>query len=662
MMRHPIGRVLILGALLLVTISIFGQQVPDIAQLKAAIEKLERVAHDGSLSPEVKELNERFLKQRRAQLQVLLHSRISALQEYRTQIGSTLSSDEKAEIDRSIQTLTRDLDGLSTNGSSTLDASVGKQEATSDRSGPGAAVTDILTAEPPPSTDPRAITPPTRPPTPLNGGTPSSGPNVVQGAAAAPPPCNLKSFRSNPKAYSLVDSYICNLVESVKLSKTGDPVHFRAPQPLSGIDLDAAFSRLMIILEAKKGRTDELVRAEESRTDKQVGGGSANSGSTSLVVKGNVPAILGFAVENGALVEDKTGSTITFRGNPVGIFKALAGQGLAGGYDLDDRTTRFLRRFSFAASFDTDRGSQPGVFTGMKEQLSEISGRAVLYDKRDPRRGEYKKDWEDFLTNAAQSFLTTDAAVRGVLLDTSTAVSFWKDPAMNSWFVETQKALAAASPDQVEDILIKQLNDLPIDKLSSDFNSELAKFETQFNLFLRDRNAILKKIGKAGVLTLDYSNQRNINKPDLSNFRLVGEKGFLNGRLDVTGNASLSAFNTRPVGSNIGRLRDAQAALQIDRTFGSAERTGVFVLSFGYKYQHLAENSMTQVGTIVPNTKGNISVGQLKLTVPIKGLGIKFPISVTFANRTELVKEKTVRGNFGFTFDLDSIFAKFKPF
>src|SRR5207253_2165899 len=100
-------------------------------------------------------------------------------------------------------------------------------------------------------------------------------------------------------------------------------------------------------------------------------------------------------------------------------------------------------------------------------------------------------------------------------------VSFWKDPAMNAWFVETQKLLAAALPDQVEDVVVKQLNNLPIDKLTPEFNSQLAKFETKFNIFLRDRNSILKKIGKAGVLTLDYNNERNVNKPDLSSFRLV---------------------------------------------------------------------------------------------------------------------------------------------
>lgn len=38
------------------------------------------------------------------------------------------------------------------------------------------------------------------------------------------------------------------------------------------------------------------------------------------------------------------------------------------------------------------------------------------------------------------------------------------------------------------------------------------------------------------------------------------------------------------------------------------------------------------------------------------------PISFTIANRTELVKEKEVRGNFGFTFNLDQILARFNPF
>jgi hypothetical protein len=46
--------------------------------------------------------------------------------------------------------------------------------------------------------------------------------------------------------------------------------------------------------------------------------------------------------------------------------------------------------------------------------------------------------------------------------------------------------------------------------------------------------------------------------------------------------------------------------------------------------------------------------GQLKLTIPLVD-GIEFPLSVSFANRRDLIEEKTVRGRFGFTLD----FAKF---
>ena len=53
--------------------------------------------------------------------------------------------------------------------------------------------------------------------------------------------------------------------------------------------------------------------------------------------------------------------------------------------------------------------------------------------------------------------------------------------------------------------------------------------------------------------------------------------------------------------------------------------------------------------------------GQLKLTIPVPGLtGVNFPISVSVANRSDLVNEKIVRGKFGFTFDLAKLLSK-KP-
>ena len=59
----------------------------------------------------------------------------------------------------------------------------------------------------------------------------------------------------------------------------------------------------------------------------------------------------------------------------------------------------------------------------------------------------------------------------------------------------------------------------------------------------------------------------------------------------------------------------------------------------------------------VLGTKGHIGIGQAKLTIPL-GNSIKMPIAFTYANRTELITATEVRGNIGFTFDLDSLFMR----
>jgi hypothetical protein len=43
--------------------------------------------------------------------------------------------------------------------------------------------------------------------------------------------------------------------------------------------------------------------------------------------------------------------------------------------------------------------------------------------------------------------------------------------------------------------------------------------------------------------------------------------------------------------------------------------------------------------------------------MPVKDSGIKVPISITASNRTELIKEKDVRGSVGLTLDLDTLMS-----
>jgi hypothetical protein len=53
--------------------------------------------------------------------------------------------------------------------------------------------------------------------------------------------------------------------------------------------------------------------------------------------------------------------------------------------------------------------------------------------------------------------------------------------------------------------------------------------------------------------------------------------------------------------------------------------------------------------------------GQAKLTIPVGDSGLELPLSLTVANRTELVDEKEIRGQFGFTFDFSRLVKGLLP-
>ena len=116
-----------------------------------------------------------------------------------------------------------------------------------------------------------------------------------------------------------------------------------------------------------------------------------------------------------------------------------------------------------------------------------------------------------------------------------------------------------------------------------------------------------------------------------------------------------SSFYTNPVAAlNEKTFRGGTAALQAQWSLGqgpfiknSANKSQV-TISLSGNYQRLQENEH------VAGKKADIALGNVKLEIPISS-GISFPISVTFANSSEQIKESYVRGNFGVSFDLDKL-------
>jgi hypothetical protein len=660
------------------------QKDESITQLQATIEKLEEVERDPATPPEVRKLNNGFLEDNRQRLKVMIEDRVAALRRYLVNYRTVLTPNQVQTVEASIRELEPNLSKGSlalVNGSvdSRGEASIAtvETEAASNGTPVATAVGNQLAGI---GNGPsRTLSPGTRPLTSLPASAPVFLARSFVSAPAITPfqdfpaPQDCASYAANRASFSLYEQYVCDLVERTKNNKTAGAVGDQLIESRQ----EQGFA-LMVILVAQKLRSTFLVDAEEARVDKQVGAASSNSGSTSLVTKGGTPAILGFAVENGGLEREISGTTVTFRGNPVGLIEALGNKGFISGYEDDSSATRFLRKTSFAFSFDTDRGNEPGVFTAKKQQLSAVSARIEFINKRDPRRNEYKTDWENFLATRAQPFLASFVLFKEVLTEVvpgtgvtvvnSAGVSVpipavirYKDQALQQWYVDTQGQIAAAAPGNVETVLKAQLAKLPIAELSPETVTALTNVARQFGAYLEGRERILDKVAKGTIATFEYTNKREVAAPDTSNFMGIYETAF--GKdADFTFNGSLTMFNKLPIGPNAKRVRDFQFSGQLDLPFGDPTGAGQFVLSASGKYERLMQLASTNTGLIVPNSNGDIAIGQVKLTVPIKGLGIRLPISLSFANRTELVKEKEVRGNFGFTFDLDTIFAKFKPF
>jgi hypothetical protein len=484
------------------------------------------------------------------------------------------------------------------------------------------------------------------------------------------PTCN-ENGRPAATTFSKLDEAICGLARDIT-----DP-------DIREIDLENDQANLMTILIAQLLKAKDadgesysafVTEAQEMRLDQQMGAGPTSNSATSLVSKGGIPYLLGLAVENGAARESTKDTSITFRINPGGVINTLAGKGFITGYQAseDDPALKFLRKTSVGLTFDTSRGNTPGTFTGSKQQLSQISARIEFINDRDPRQKRYASQWEKLVANegvklAAQTWKTTTVLTNW----SGTGDITFIDPALQAWLNETNKKVAlvkvgltgVARFDAVAAVISEQANRLPVNLVSQKVVDTLTDFARESKTYSKAKNDLLDTIARGKIFTLDYTNTRNVNAPDTSNFNFIASTG-TTARIDLTANGSFTFFHQRPAVTaqtpRPGRIRDFQFAAQLAVPFKVGDTQ--FDFWFGGRYERLLEDASTFAGATVPGTKGDIAVGQFGFNIPIKGLGVKFPVSFTFANRTELVKEKEVRGNFGFTFNWDTLLSKLKPF
>jgi hypothetical protein len=488
-------------------------------------------------------------------------------------------------------------------------------------------------------------------------------------------------IKLRPKSYSNFEKTFCDLAVKIVERK-----FLKLPGQPAQITISTDTSQLQAILLAKIDNGAEIkkfiLEAEEKRTDKQLGADGKSAGSTSLLVKGGMPRFLSWAVESGAAEGTRNGTTLTFRVNPLGFLNSVTQSNylneLVGRNELtlqpemrSDVFTKILRNTSVGFSFDISRGTGTPTFIGSKQQLSAVSVRYQFLNERDPTNKKYRADWQEFAEKVGSVYLTKVSDAWDVIVNDDTQK--FKNPVLQKWLENANAEIAKATIvptsatdrraiEEMLDILEKEVaklngNDLKNDAALPEATKILGLASIQYSKEKRD---LLEKIQKGNIISAEYTNYREVNAPDLSNFRFIAQTSVLD-KWSLDFNASLTFFNKKPSGANLKRLRDFDFALQMERKLTIGENYEV-PFSFAGKYQRIAGSIADALGIVQPGTKGDIAFGQVKIVFPLYGTGIKLPFSLTFANRSELIKEKRFGANFGFTFDFDRIFMGGLPF
>lgn len=418
--------------------------------------------------------------------------------------------------------------------------------------------------------------------------------------------------------------------------------------------------------------TAKLVEAKQP--DKQVGASGGTGGSTSLVSHGLAPALLGFALEAGGIERDISGSVVTLRANPVTLIQALAKKYGPGVTPPSDALLNALNRVSVAGTFDTSRtatstGSDTvSPFLANYKQLTEFSARAAIWNGRDPYR---RKNWIKFnkLAKTPEAALMAEATAQ-------IAVALATDAAYLEQVQATMRGLGSANAEERNDALAAHVKVLraAMQRVSATAGSAAKTFVESSVKARGAREALVQEIAGQAVINLEYVLVRppavaptasstagttglNVN-PDVSALRLVGT--WKAGTSDVSWNAAATMFHTLRPGMH-GNFRDFNTGASVSTPVGTIPNVGPVSFTAAGRYMHLHQKPVG-IAVLFNSTKinqpGDIWWAQAKFTFPGPNNAIKIPLSFTYASRTELIAEKDVRVNVGFTFDLDAVLKK----
>ncbi len=422
-----------------------------------------------------------------------------------------------------------------------------------------------------------------------------------------------------------------------------------------------------------------LAEVDAERLNKMLAGTPGASG-TALVSHVAAPAVLAAAVEYGSILQQTSGTTTTLRGNVLGIARFAVGSEQFAycapvANTTCSSTARQLRRLSASVSFQDRRpaaaqaaGAAPaaGTLLGADYRVTAWAARLDLTPSNNLDHPSYSRDW-----SAAITALQKDPAAPVLSKALTGLINDKAGPVYDPWTERTVARLQeAATPQAFYDELETALTTLVAELQQADpqFASNIGALRRAYATYFNVRDGLLQR-AQSNKASLEFTSRRPGDQPNSSNLRLIYSHQPTRMPSVVTVNASLSWYNNQLEGTS-SRLRDLQVAGQLDRRLGNVGSFGPATLTLAGYVQWMKDDAVILIGegTAAPgttielpgpaarllNTKGTVGVFQARISVAMTP-AVRIPISVTWANRNELIKERDVRGQIGLTFDVDQL-------
>lgn len=454
--------------------------------------------------------------------------------------------------------------------------------------------------------------------------------------------------------------------------------------------------------------TDALATAKAS-SNRQIGSMANTAGTTSAVSQPFDLASV--ASEYGGITTSTSNGTFTLQTSFDQPLVAWQKQGWlqscgpkSGNWPkcLDNNTLDWLHRFSLSTTFNTSAGSKTVTATAVNAQqgsaqqvalspsgtntpaLAAVSFKWVALN--------YKADGATAWAKAVAS--ATDVQTEGgQVLVTSKALRNWLSTFKYylHWQECTSDALSSATDDELATVaahyygqlyLIVENQPAPCGSnyppRSKDFKlADTSALEATGEALATYISSVKKLVASITqpVLTFEYDYSRPQSQPANFVFRLIYSQNVTKNAATlwtITGNAAGSIFQSTPTAvPGARRLRDIQAAFEVDRVLPSVPLLGASSLGGAYYFQYQSSPGILNVTPGEPiagitfvglpanasqvfTQKGAIHVAQLRWGLGT-GKSLKFPLAFSYSNRTELIVKPEWRAQFGISYDFSSL-------